>query len=98
VELRTVLPLRPMMNGAEFFRAYQGAPLFALTIRLANEQVIIEWPLDCANCVLEESATLFGPPESWTPNGAVPQIVSGRHRVTLPVLPNRRFLRLAIPQ
>jgi hypothetical protein len=95
MDLRTDLPLRPMANPAEFFRV-SLAPGGALTIRLEGGQVVIEWPLDCAGCVLEESGAV-GPGSVWTPSTAQPQAVNGRYRAQLSLRATQRFYRLTSP-
>lgn len=91
--LRTVLPARPTAAGAEFFRAMEWG---GLRIRSAGANVLIEWPLGCSSCVLEESSEL-GAGAHWTPVATPPSEVEGHNQVILPATGARRFLRLAPP-
>ena len=93
--LGSLLPPRPALAASEFFRALL-LPGTELTIRIEGNEVILEWPLECAGCQLEESATV-GPGAVWTPSGAQPQPVNGRYRVALPIGASPRFYRLAVP-
>jgi hypothetical protein len=97
IDLRTDLPLRPMTSPTEFFRAYQTAVLAALSIRLENGMVVIEWPSECEGCVLWQSPAASGPGTVWTQNTVQPQLVNGRYRVQLPLEPTQRFYRLVVP-
>ncbi|MCW5556084.1 MAG: hypothetical protein KIS67_28500 [Verrucomicrobiae bacterium] len=97
VGLRTDLPLRPASGPIEFFRALEGTVGVILTIRLEGGQIILEWPLECAECVLEQSPALTGPAAVWIETAAQPSEVNGRYRVSLPVSGEQLFLRLAIP-
>jgi hypothetical protein len=69
-----------------------GVPL---TIRREDERVIIEWPLKCAGCVLEETLALES--QAWTPSAEQPLEAAGRYRVTLSDPVGTRFYRLSIP-
>ncbi len=84
------------INGGDVLINPQVLPLTELTIRIEGNEVILEWPLDCAGCQLEESATV-GPGAVWTPSGAQPQPVNGRYRVALPIGASPHFYRLAVP-
>jgi hypothetical protein len=95
--IRTDLPLRPMAQAHEFFRAYAAPGLgVPLSIRLEDGQVVVEWSQDCADCILEASPTL-GSGAVWTPTAQQPQIIDGLYRVLLPTSAAPQFLRLAIP-
>jgi hypothetical protein len=95
-DLRTDLPLRPLAHGLEFFRARAGQAGVPLSIRLENGEVVIEWPLDCAGCVLEETGQT-GAGASWTTCPVQPQATEARYRVRLPPTGTQRFYRLAMP-
>jgi hypothetical protein len=92
--LRTELALRPMSKPMEYFRAY-AVPDSELTIRVQTNSVVVEWPLECGDCALEESAQV-GPGAIWTESAAQPQIVNGRWRVTLAINQSARFYRLVV--
>jgi hypothetical protein len=94
VELKTELALRPMTAAMEYFRAYT-VPASDLDIRIEGGQVIIEWPLECAGCVLEQSPEL-GVGAVWTETGVVPVEVNGVYRVTLPLTSEPRNYRLVV--
>ncbi|MBE0545906.1 MAG: pre-peptidase C-terminal domain-containing protein, partial [Verrucomicrobia bacterium] len=96
--LRTDLPLRPASGPIKFFRALEGTVGVTLTIRLEGGQVVLEWPLECAECVLEQSPALTGPAAVWTNTPGQPTVVNGRYRVALPVSGERLYLRLAMPR
>lgn len=96
--LRTDLPLRPASGPIEFFRALEGTVGVTLTIRLEGGQVVLEWPLECAECVLEQSPALTGPAAVWTNMPGQPTVVNGRYRMVLPVSGERLYLRLAMPK
>jgi len=87
--------LRPRPLSSEFFRVYL-APAGALSVDLEGGEIVIEWSLDCAGCVLEESG-LVGPGSVWTPSPAQPQTINGRYRVQLPLTATQRFYRLTPP-
>ena len=84
------------INGGDVLINPQVLPLTELTIRIEGNEVILEWPLDCAGCQLVESATV-GPGAVWTPSGAQPQPVNGRYHVALPMGASPHFYRLAVP-
>jgi hypothetical protein len=92
--LRTELAPRPMSWPMEYFRAYV-VPGSELTIRVETNVVVVEWPLDCGTCVLEESAQV-GPGAIWLPSATQAQVVNGRWRVTLAVNQSARFYRLVV--
>jgi hypothetical protein len=94
--LHTDLPPRPAGAPAEFFRARDGADPALLSIRREGGQVVLEWSLDCAGCVLLQSPSV-GADAIWTPTASQPQTVNGRYRVTLPVGAQPLFLRLRPP-
>jgi hypothetical protein len=94
-DLKTPLPLRPLDHPQEYFRALIISG-YELTIRREGNQVILEWPLECAGCELEETAQV-GPGAAWAPTTAQPQEVNGRYRVVLNIGSQPRFYRLAIP-
>jgi hypothetical protein len=95
-ELKTELPLLPADQSRAFFRAVR-LPDSLLTISVQAGQLVIEWPLECSACVLEESGQA-GSGASWTPNGATPQNVGGKWRVELPLTSAPRFFKLVLPQ
>jgi len=66
-----------------------------LTVVLSGGNVIISWPLTCANFVLEQTASLN--PASWSPVSLPPYpIVGGQYSVTIPITANT-FYRLRFP-
>jgi hypothetical protein len=92
--LQTPLPPRRAGAPSEFFRArIVPEDPSRLSIRLEGGQVVLEWSLDCAGCVLLQSPSV-GPNAVWTPAGTQPQIVNGRYRLTLPLTAQPQFLRL----
>ncbi|HNT15032.1 MAG TPA: CARDB domain-containing protein [Verrucomicrobiota bacterium] len=92
--LRTLLPPRPTTDAAEFFRAMAWG---ALRIRSVGNSVLVEWPLGCSQCVLEESPQL-GAAAHWTRVALPPSEVNGHYQVLLPATGTQRFLRLALPE
>jgi hypothetical protein len=91
--LRTDLPLRPMTAASEFFRAYEQV---LLSIWIEGNNVVIEWPLDCPTCRLEEAPAL-GANVNWIPSSAQPILFNGHYRVVLPMNALQRFMRLTLP-
>jgi hypothetical protein len=96
MDLKTLLPLRPVNHPEEYFRV-RLAVGFELTIRVEGNQVVIEWSLECAGCELEEAGQL-GPGTVWTRTALQPQEVNGLHRITLAISDSSRFYRLVVPQ
>jgi hypothetical protein len=94
--LRTDFPVRLIAASSEFFRAYRVTQN-ALSVSLQNGKALIEWPLDCVDCVLEESNDV-GTDAIWTPSADQPEIVNGRYRVLLASANAQRFYRLRKPQ
>ena len=93
--LQTALPLFPALNPMELFRAYL-VPDSEITMQVESGLVVIEWPLDCAACLLEQNGQL-GVGAVWTPVGALPQVIGGRYRISVPIGSSPRFYRLAVP-
>ncbi len=93
--LKTVPPPLPVSAGMEFFRLYE-LPESQLNLRLVGSQAIVEWPMDCAGCVLEE-AEVLGPGAVWLPSAAQPQLIGDRYRMNLPGGSAARYYRLAVP-
>ncbi len=91
--LRTDLPPRPAVAPGEFFRARSGDDPGLVNILWENDQVVMEWSLDCVGCVLLQSPVI-GPGAVWTPTETQPQVVGDRYRVTLPAGGQTLFLRL----
>jgi hypothetical protein len=67
-----------------------------LSIRDMGGAVVIEWPVECAGCVLEESREI-GPRASWSSTSAPAQISGGRYQVTVPHDGPSRYYRLRSP-
>ncbi len=98
-DLRTDLPPRAMGTSPEFFRALiaESGIALPLTIWLEGSQVIVEWPADCPDCVLEGTSSLPSTAGTeWVPETAVPQPINGRMRVQFPASSGPKFLRLVI--
>ena len=99
----TVLPapflaLSPMPETAPvvFYRAREIERLNApLRIRRDDGKVIIEWPIGCNGCVLEETTAIAE--RSWIPSPQQPQAAGDDYRVTLPAPAGARFYRLVAP-
>jgi len=84
-----------VVTATSEFTVSEGSP--SLTIQsLANHNVLLCWPVTCANFLLEETAVL-NPPASWSPVGAPVSVVGGRYCVTLPSGSAQRFYRLRAP-
>jgi hypothetical protein len=82
-----------------FYRAVElpvVVPGFGLTVRREGIDVLLEWPLDCAGCVLEQANALV-PQSDWSPVGVPPQVVNGRYRVTIALATASHFYRLRRP-
>lgn len=71
-------------------------PIGPLNIRREGDLVVVEWPLDCVGCVLEETDQL-GPNALWLPSGLQPQEVNDLYRVSLMATNAQRFYRLSVP-
>jgi len=83
-------------DSTKFYRLQQAADNADLRISLHGNQVVIDWPMSCANCVLLQSPNV-GRNALWTPSTAQPQVVNDRYQVTLPVGDQHLFLRLQPP-
>ncbi|HEU5123205.1 MAG TPA: CARDB domain-containing protein [Verrucomicrobiae bacterium] len=94
--LKTELPWIAMDQPMEFFRA-RRLPESELVLRSQAGAVTIDWPLECADCVLEQSSSL-GSTAVWTPAEVTPTLVNGRWQVNLPATPEPRFYRLILPR
>ncbi len=90
--LKTDLPLLPMQQQAQFFRALLVSNS-NFTMSLQSNQVVISWPLECTNCALEESEQL-GENASWAPVGATPAMVNTNWQVTIPAPAGIQYYRL----
>ncbi|MGC8989657.1 MAG: hypothetical protein ACP5MD_06005, partial [Verrucomicrobiia bacterium] len=83
-------------NSTKFYRLEQAADNPDLRIRLQGNQVVLDWPMSCGNCVLLQSSSV-GTAALWTPSTAQPQAVNDRYQVVLPLGNQRLFLRLQPP-
>jgi uncharacterized repeat protein (TIGR01451 family) len=69
-------------------------PPLTLSISLAGTNVVIAWPVNSGNFILEGAANLNAP-VSWSPVGnAQPEVVGGQNMVTLPIGGSGQFFRL----
>ena len=93
--LKTSPSPQPATASAEFFRLYQ-LPESNLSLRQAIGQTVVEWPADCAGCVLQETAQP-GNGAIWSNSAVVPQLIGDHYEVNLPAGTNPRYYRLAIP-
>jgi len=67
-----------------------------LNVTRAGGNLVIAWPADAANVVLESAAGLE-PPLVWTPvTSPAPVIVGAQKVVTLPMTDGSRFFRLRV--
>jgi hypothetical protein len=80
----------------EFFRS-RRLPESELVLRSQPGALLIDWPLECADCVLEQSPAL-GTDAVWTPADVTPSLVNGRWQVNLPATSAPRFYRLILPR
>ena len=71
-------------------------PLCGVTIiaTLASTNIILAWPQDATNFVLDGSIELVGPLANWTQITNAPEPINGEFQVTLPVEGLQRFYRL----
>jgi hypothetical protein len=91
----TLSPL-PETGATLFYRARQiDPPGASLSIRREGASILIEWPLDCNGCVLEETTTIGSP--SWMRSAAQPQAASGRYQISVPAPVGTKFYRLMAP-
>jgi hypothetical protein len=65
----------------------------SLSIRREGDTVVVSWPLEDFDCVLEETLS-FQPPFVWGPVEAALSVVDGQNCVTLPIAETSRFVRL----
>ena len=93
--LKTGLPSLPMQQPIQFFRA-RLLPDSDLTVNLQSNQITIDWPLECTNCLLQQSSQL-GTGASWSPVGATQAIVNTNWQVTIPAPPGTEYYRLLLP-
>jgi hypothetical protein len=93
--IKTSLPSLPMQKQTEFFRA-RLLPDSELLLGLQSGQLTINWPLECSNCVLQQSAQL-GANAAWTPVVATPAVTNGQWQVNLPAVSAPKFYRLQLP-
>jgi hypothetical protein len=90
------LPDVPPVGPTVFYRAVTiGGPLVRLIARREAGQLAIEWPRDCAGCVLEESNALGGQ-ANWIETNTQPQLIGDRYQVTVSTSPSARFYRLRV--
>ena len=69
-------------------------PPLTLTISLAGSEVIIAWPVNPGNFILESAANIHAP-VSWSPvSNAQPAVVGGQNTVTVPIGGSGQFFRL----
>jgi hypothetical protein len=95
LDLRTELGTRVKEAAMEFFRA-GSVPSNRLTIRRLGGQVVVEWPLDCPDCRLQQSLAV-GAEAVWTDTPVTPTEVEGLNRVTLPLQSTALYFRLISP-
>jgi uncharacterized delta-60 repeat protein/uncharacterized repeat protein (TIGR01451 family) len=69
-------------------------PPLTLSISLAGTNVVIAWPVNSGNFILEGAANLNAP-VNWSPVGnAQPEVVGGQNAVTVPISGSGQFFRL----
>ncbi len=93
--LRTDLPFLPIQHQRQFFRA-RLLPDSDLTVSVQSNQLVIDWPLACTNCLLEQSGQL-GANASWIPVAATAAIVNTNWQVTIPAPTGSQYYRLQLP-
>jgi hypothetical protein len=77
-----------------FYRAlHLSSATPPLSIRLDGGRVVIDWPEECAGCVLEETLRLGGQ-GGWSQSAAQPRLENGRYAVRIEATALQRFYRL----
>jgi len=72
-----------------------AAPTSLQIVRQANN-VIVSWPVNCGNFVVEETPTLQPAGIVWTQVAGTPTVVGGRYQLTVPIGAGSRFYRLRL--
>jgi hypothetical protein len=70
-------------------------PVELLDIALANDDVVVSWPVAAGSYALLSASTLGGTPVTWEPVEATPVLINGTNRVTATRAGEARYFTLA---